>query len=149
MNALRSGSIFLLRTIKKSSWINIYFNINPRGYIAPFRVYTELITVSRELYRYKTHSVITRYISVTYIILAHWFSVANMLPIHYNCGEITLQSLFWKYDLSKNNYHSFPHHSILLTFYILNHQSRNFYGMYNHMQMSQKVQHYMMLYQKY
>ena len=33
-NALRSGSIFLLRAIKKSSCIDIYFNINPRGYIA-------------------------------------------------------------------------------------------------------------------
>ena len=27
-------AIFLLRAIKKSSWIDIYFNINPRGYIA-------------------------------------------------------------------------------------------------------------------
>ena len=33
MNAVLSGVSFLCLAIKISSWINIYFNINPRGYI--------------------------------------------------------------------------------------------------------------------
>jgi len=42
MNAFLSGESFLCLAIKISSWINIYSNINPRGYIFISLVYTKI-----------------------------------------------------------------------------------------------------------
>lgn len=48
MNTLCSGRIFLYLTIKISSWVYIYFNINPGGYISIFL----LISDTRYAYYY-------------------------------------------------------------------------------------------------
>ena len=49
MNAFLSGESFLCLAIKISSWINIYSNINSRGYIFISLVNTKFFTVSRKI----------------------------------------------------------------------------------------------------